>query len=146
MLTEDAVKTLEWVMDRILEKPRLLNMNYWAVDGPCGTICCVAGWVAAAGLPDPKDVFWCEDVRATATRILGITPHVAQTLFFSPFWPEPFRSQIRQHFASTTGYACVTAARIRAFIDHYGPVAPVAAKDVTKVAVKEQEPELAGVF
>ena len=138
------VELLKKVKEAILSEPKRLGMEVWATssyrnDGPfeeegampaCGTVACIAGWVAifslGAGhlddlsLDDREKVV--VDAGLVASEALGLTAREAESLFHEHEWPQEFRSQFEVAWDAESYTelkeieAEVTARRIDAFI------------------------------
>lgn len=130
---------LRRVEKRILEEPRRFDMSDWVYpsdgmwpDGPpCGTVACIAGWVALDRVPASKlkkmtrreffilgDEFHPRSARARACKALGIDPEssVPANLFGVNNWPDKYR--IAYNNARTPkGHAGVAVRRIEHFIE-----------------------------
>ena len=76
---EETARWLEaGAPERNFNMNRLLDLNGSADTNWCGTECCIAGYVVTRWA-DPKRVW---DVETTAAQILGLTPKIADALFY----------------------------------------------------------------
>lgn len=129
---------LRRVKDAILEEPKRLEMETWVAVGhigkgapPCGTVACVAGWVAILARSDSERTPIAraaqsvasahQGTRWTAMQALNIGSCQANSLFYVAKWPAKYA---KQYYRAKTarGRALVTGRRIDAFIESEGKV------------------------
>ena len=77
-LEETALWLEAGAPERHFNMNRLLDVHGTVDTNWCGTECCIAGYVVTRWA-DPKRVW---DIEATAAKLLGITPQVADALFY----------------------------------------------------------------
>ena len=77
-LEETALWLEAGAPERRFNMNRLLDVHGTVDTNWCGTECCIAGYVVTRWA-DPHHV---EDIEATAAKLLGITPRVANALFY----------------------------------------------------------------
>ena len=123
-LTQEAVKKLLRVKERILAEPERYDQDRYVNPDICGTSCCIAGWVVRNDVSPSrwKAILKEEEVRNRfewweyACKGLGIHKYHATGLFcVAEHWPEPFRSQFDSAITPAER-AAAGAARIDAFI------------------------------
>ncbi len=127
-LTKPAKELLLKAKAVILAEPRQFDMAFffrrfteWDVPN-CGTTACIAGWLIAISRGmTPKEVD--TSVRYQhpffeACELLGIDEKTGDSLFYSPKWPEPFRTDYHNlSFVYHEQRAKIAANRIDYFLE-----------------------------
>lgn len=118
-LSKKAIKRLRIVKQQILDMPELYDQTTYAGDkNPCGTACCLAGWLVWND--DPKrfaEAARKSNVDYLSGRALELVDGNEGSALFGTgnAWPEPFGSQFALAIGNSTK-ASIAAARIEHFI------------------------------
>ncbi len=120
-MTKKQEKLYNSVIEHILEEPKRINMNSWALNPDlvdedmrpqCNTVGCFAGWAyflsekVKDGELHRVDSMNIED---TAQAALGLTVEQAGRLFYPSSWPRQWRLRRDRYEAGTPKYAKVVA-------------------------------------
>lgn len=128
MSTEMNIPELEAIAAMLdeMEDGRQFDMRFFATKNECGTTACIAGWVLLqSGYTldernhfhnSNNDIVYSESNEAA--KILGLSSHQEDLLFYERYWPQKFRVTIVNGIADKIIYndPKVAAARIRHFI------------------------------
>jgi hypothetical protein len=123
-LKSKAVKLLRKVEEHILGEPKRLEMEVWCDKWngtkaeqkyypSCGTVACIAGWVAILGGKKIRDDLYFDP--SVAEKLLGLNSIESHSLFYLSYWPMKYLN--RYEAAETPrAKAKATVARIEHFI------------------------------
>lgn len=138
------VVNFEILMQAIMDNYQSFNMYFWGTeskDSPCGTVGCIAGtadWLANKSGMEPaegceflfnkngsinqnsKTEWTCNNGKWSfnnAAKWLGITKNQASLLFNVHIWPDFFREELSNTYASTKQHARIAVSRIQYFLD-----------------------------
>lgn len=96
------IKEIQRLKQVILQEPERFGMEYFIYQGPsvCGTTMCFSGWVnhlhnninETAGTIAYADMSFAAKVLGLPTTLIGGTDGDEHNIFFSGYWPEPYKS------------------------------------------------------
>lgn len=139
MLTQEHRDLLNRVKQHILEEPNRLDMDTWLhhdtpgaryVSGgstqtvpDCGTVGCIAGWVAVLTAPVQPVSLWDLSVTKAAQQIGWTSPRHDPWLFYVSRWPEELEDAY-DHAQTPKERAEATAMAIDRYIELDGNPLP----------------------
>lgn len=109
-LTPERIELLRKVQEKIRTEPEAYNQEHYGRVSPCGTACCIAGWICilsgkytARPLNERRLLTFFDaesgrhvEAHGTAQSLLGLTDTEADRLFSATgtgIWPQPFSNE-----------------------------------------------------
>lgn len=137
------LQLLEKVRQRILENPRLVDMNTWSKYGDTyGGIGCIAQHTYTVAVLDGYKPIPYEALAIRAMRLLELKDYEPTFLFHAHEWPQQFQYALGLTFPGTPSYAKVVSDFLQFVIDSEGQRAWHAA---VPSARPQEERDLVGV-
>lgn len=131
-MPELNVPLLREIQRIIRLEPKKVNMNNWKLRGhslkgtslqvpPCGTVCCIAGWVVEL-TPRVIEGFFEGVIETQALEILGIANPAWKEceLFYPAAWPDNLYERLYRTQLQTPAYVEVVCEAIDRFIEGGG--------------------------
>lgn len=104
--------------ERILQEPTQVNMSSWAYRNRCGTVACIGGWACVL-----KGIPYDQVELVEAQRAIGLShdSFMADRLFSTAHWDEPYHSRLLLVPSGTKAYAEIVAEYIDYFLAKHFP-------------------------